>query len=130
MDITQDKLYETEKRLENIKGNKEETLDVNMNKIDLSVCHKDPDTSQPVKTSEEEINELTVSSVDETKYIVNEKDTRKALLRTIKERCQNELNDVELDVEISGLLEDELPDTENWTYWKIRPPPKRKKKSN
>jgi hypothetical protein len=128
MNITQDKLYETEKRLENIKGNKEETLDVTMNKVDLTVRHKDPDTSQPVKTSEEEINELTVSSVDETKYIVNEKDTKKVLLRTIKERCQNELNDVELDVENSGLLEDELPDMENWTYWKIRPPPKRKKR--
>jgi hypothetical protein len=69
MNITQDKLYETENRLENIKGNKEETLDVTMNKVDQTVHHKeptegvnlkDPDTSQLVKTSEEEINELTV----------------------------------------------------------------------
>jgi hypothetical protein len=58
---------------------------------------------------------------------LTQNDTRKVLLQTIRERYQNELNDAELDVENSGLLEDELPDTENWTYWKIRPPPKRKK---
>jgi hypothetical protein len=124
--VPQDKLY------------KKEMLDVTMTIVDLTVRHKeptegvnqkDPDPRQLVKTSKEEINELTVSSVDETQCTVNEKDTRKVLLQTIREGYQNELKDVELDVENSGLLEDELPDAENWTYWKIRPPPKRKKES-
>jgi hypothetical protein len=35
--VPQDKLYETEKRLGNMKGHKEETLDVTMTKVDLFV---------------------------------------------------------------------------------------------
>jgi hypothetical protein len=60
--VAQDKLYKTQKGLENLKRNKEETLNVTMTNVDLGAGNKesmevvspnDQDTSRLVKNSED-----------------------------------------------------------------------------
>jgi hypothetical protein len=65
---------------------------------------------------------LKLSSVKQNKF--EEKYVQVILLQTTGEGHHNQSD----NVENSEQLEDTPLGTKNWTYWKIRPPPKRKVK--
>jgi hypothetical protein len=83
-------------------------------------------------TNDNEINELKVNHVVKTPSKVKANDSREILLDVNDLLADvNEINEEryqsQIEVENSKQQDDKLVHTEDWIYWKVRPPPKRKK---
>jgi nucleoprotein TPR len=110
--VAQDKLYKTEKSLENSKRNKEETLNVTMTNEDLGVGNKesmevagsnDQDTSRPIKNSENNKNNRSGEQIDITKSTEEVQSQKKEkTVDPVDTRQAIELQDVVLGNNVVG----------------------------